>query len=168
MSVLIGIHPAVVVMGVTGSGKTTVGGLLAQQLGVPFEDADDLHSPEAKAKMAAGHPLDDADRTPWLARCATWLASQSDGSVLACSALRRSYRDILRAGNHGLCFLHLAGDPAVVTERVGYRTHHFMPTSLVRSQYDTLEPLQPDEFGVAIDFTFGPERIVRQFLKEVE
>jgi gluconokinase len=168
VNVLIGIHPTVVVMGVTGSGKTTVGGVLAHQLGVPFEDADDLHSPEAKAKMAAGHPLDDADRAPWLARCATWLASESDGSVLACSALKRSYRDILRAGNDGLCFLHLAGDPAVVTERVGHRTHHYMPASLVQSQYDTLEPLQPDEFGVVIDFTLGPEQIVQQFLKEVQ
>jgi gluconokinase len=88
--------------------------------------------------------------------------------VLACSALKRSYRDILRAGNDGLCFLHLAGDPAVVTERVGHRTHHYMPASLVQSQYDTLEPLQPDEFGVVIDFTLGPEQIVQQFLKEVQ
>ena len=117
----IGIHPTVVVMGVSGSGKSTVGLLLAHQLGVPFADADDFHSEQAKAKMAAGHPLDDADRAPWLRRLADWLAEHPDGAVLACSALKRRYRDVLRTGAPKLCLLHLAGDPAVVTERVGHR-----------------------------------------------
>src|ERR1700710_3002305 len=121
------LHPTVVVMGVSGSGKTTVGGILAQQLGVPLADADDFHSPEAKAKMAGGHPLDSAARAPWLERLAGWLRDNPDGGVLACSALKRHYRDVLRTGSDRLCFLHLAGDPAVVTARVGHRKHHYMP-----------------------------------------
>lgn len=163
----IGIHPTVVVMGVSGSGKTTVGLLLAHHLGVPFADADEFHSEQAKAKMASGHPLDDDDRAPWLRRLADWLAGEQDGAVLACSALKRRYRDVLRSGSPRLCFLHLAGEAAVVTERVGHRRGHYMPASLVGSQYATLEPLEPDEFGVALNFTSPPEQIVEQFLKEV-
>ncbi|MDQ2836289.1 MAG: gluconokinase [Actinomycetota bacterium] len=164
----IGIHPTVVVMGVSGSGKTTVGLVLAHQLGVPFADADDFHSAEAKAKMAAGHPLTDADRAPWLGRLADWLAGESAGCVLACSALKHRYREVLRTKSPKLCFLHLVGDPAVVTERVGHRTGHYMPAVLVDSQYADLEPLAPDEFGVAVDFTLGQEQIVERFLKEVQ
>jgi gluconokinase len=164
----IGIHPTVVVMGVSGSGKTTVGGLLAQHLSVPFADADDFHSAAAKAKMAAGHPLTDADRAPWLLRLAGWLAAESEGCVLACSALKRRYRDVLRSSSPRLCLLHLAGQPEVVSERVGHRTGHYMPAALVDSQYAALEPLEPDEFGVALDFTRAPESIVEQFLKEVQ
>jgi gluconokinase len=161
------IHPTVVVMGVTGSGKTTVGLLLAHQLGVPFADADDFHTPELKAKMAAGHPLDDVDRAPWLRRLASWLAAEPEGCVLACSALKRRYRDVLRTGSARLCFLHLAGAAGVAGERVAHRRSHYMPASLVGSQYADLEPLAPDEFGVTVDFTLGPEQIVEQFLKEV-
>jgi gluconokinase len=164
----VGIHPTVVVMGVTGSGKTTVGLVLAHQLGVPFADADDFHAPEMRAKMATGHPLTDVDRAPWLRRLADWLAGETDGCVLACSALKRRYRDVLRSRSPRLCFLHLAGDPGVVTERVAHRRSHYMPASLVGSQYVDLEPLQPDEYGMAIDFTLGPEQIVEQFLKEVQ
>jgi gluconokinase len=157
-------------MGVSGSGKSTVGALLAQRLQLPFEDADELHSAAAKAKMAAGHPLTDSDRAPWLVRCAQWLAAERAekyGGVLACSALKRSYRDLLRTGNDSLCFLHLVGDASVVAARVAERQHHYMPSSLVPSQYQALEPLQPDEFGVAIDFTLGPPLIVDRFLTEV-
>ena len=164
----LGIHPTVVVMGVSGSGKTTVGKMLATQLGVPFADADDFHTPELKAKMAGGHALTDADRWPWLARCADWLRGEQEGAVLACSALKHGYRDVLRTASQRLCFLHLAGSADVVTERVGHRRNHYMPASLVESQYATLEPLSPDEFGVAIDFALGPEQIVEQFLKEVQ
>jgi carbohydrate kinase (thermoresistant glucokinase family) len=165
---LLGIHPTVVVMGVSGSGKTTVGGVLARQLGVPFADADDFHGEQAKAKMAAGHPLNDEDRAPWLQRLAQWLTDEQEGCVLACSALKRRYRDVLRTGAGQLCFLDLAGDASVVTERVGRRAHHYMPASLVQSQYDALEPLEADEFGVVVDFTLDPEQIVQRFLKEVQ
>lgn len=164
----IGIHPTVVVMGVAGSGKTTVGVILAEQLGVPFADADAFHTPELKAKMAAGHPLTDEDRGPWLLRLADWLSGEQDGCVLACSALKHRYRDVLRSGSPRLRVLHLAGEPSVVAERVGHRKNHYMPASLVQSQYAALEPLGPDEPGLVLDFTLGPEHIVKQFLKEVQ
>lgn len=159
---------AVVVMGVAGSGKTTVGMLLAERLGVVFADADDFHPAANKQKMAAGHPLDDNDRAPWLATLAQWLDQQPTGCVLACSALKRRYRDVLRRGGDRTCFLHLAGDPSVVTDRVARRTDHYMPASLVQSQYDALEPLEADEFGVEIDFSLPPEEIVERFLEEVQ
>lgn len=161
------LHPTVVVMGVSGSGKTTVGVILAHQLGVPFADADDFHSDAAKAKMHSGHPLTDEDRAPWLKRLADWLADEPDGCVLACSALKRRYRDVLRSRSPQLAFLHLAGDPSVVTDRVAHRQGHYMPASLVQSQYAALEPLESDERGLAIDFTEDPEQIVQQFLKEI-
>lgn len=163
----LGSHPAVVVMGVSGSGKSTVGVALAGRLGVPFADADEFHSVRAKAKMAAGHPLTDADRAPWLRRLADWLAGEQDGCVLACSALKRRYRDVLRSKSPRLCFLQLAGEPAVVAERVGHRTGHYMPASLVGSQYAALEPLGRDEFGVAVDFTLSPDQIVERFLQQL-
>lgn len=165
---LIGIHPAVVVMGVAGSGKTTIARLLAQRLDVPFADADDFHTDQAKAKMAAGQPLTDEDRQPWLERLADWIRQDSDGCVLACSALRRAYRDVLRTGNDGLAFLHLAGDPTVVTDRVGHRRRHYMPASLVKSQYDTLEPLGPDENGMTVDLAAKPAEIVEAFLRQIQ
>lgn len=159
--------PSVVVMGVSGSGKTTVGMLLADRLGVPFGDADDFHTPELKAKMAAGHPLTDSDRRPWLARLAEWLRAEQNGSVLACSALKRRYRDVLRTGSSSLCFLHLDGSAEVVGQRIGRRLNHYMPATLVDSQYASLEPLDADEFGVALDFTLAPEQIVERFLQAI-
>lgn len=164
----IGISPTVVVMGVAGSGKTTVGLILANQLGVPFADADDFHTPELKAKMAAGHPLTDADRGPWLDRLADWLRHERDGCVLACSALKHRYRDVLRTGSDTLCFLHLDGESQVVAARVGHRVNHYMPASLIDSQYEALEPLTPDECGISEDFTHDPEQIVHDFLQEVQ
>lgn len=163
----IGSHPCVVVMGVTGSGKTTVGTLLSERMQVPFADADDFHPESNKKKMAAGIPLNDDDRAPWLAILARWLDEHPSGCVLACSALKRRYRDVLRRGGTDTCFLHLAGDPAVVTTRVANRKNHYMPVSLVQSQYDTLEPLEPDETGVVIDFDLPPDEIVERFLHEV-
>jgi len=153
-------------MGVTGSGKSTVGVLLADQLKVPFADGDDFHSDRAKALMAAGHPLTDADRAPWLRAQASWLAQPANdqGCVLACSALKRRYRDVLRSGRPDAWFLHLAGDPVTVRDRVDKRRGHFMPATLVGSQYADLEPLQPDERGVAVDFGRPPAQIVREFL----
>jgi gluconokinase len=155
----------VVVMGVTGSGKSTVGTVLAERMGVPFGDADDFHSPENVAKMRGGVPLDDTDRRPWLQAIGVWLAEHRDsGAVVTCSALRRAYRDILREGAPDVTFLHLDGDMETVRKRVSARPGHFMPESLVQSQFDALEPLQPDEQGVVIPFDLPVDVIVQRFL----
>ena len=142
----------VTVMGVSGSGKTTVGAALAQRLRVPFEDADDLHPPANVAKMSAGIPLDDADRMPWLRAVGAWqVEHRVTGGVMSCSALRRSYRDILREVAPEQVFVHLAGDRDVIARRVAGRPGHVMPAALVDSQFATLEPLEPDERGVTLD-----------------
>jgi gluconokinase len=143
----------VVVMGVSGSGKSTVGTALAARWGVPFADADDFHSPENVTKMSAGTPLDDADRLPWLRSIGVWLAEHREGgAVVTCSALKRAYRDALREAAPDAVFLHLDGDKETVRARVAARTGHFMPESLVDSQFDALEPLGADERGVVVDF----------------
>jgi gluconokinase len=133
----------VVVMGVSGSGKTTAGKALAKLRGVAFVDGDDLHSPEARAKMTAGIPLTDEDRAPWLDRIGHALADAADypeGVVIACSALRRIYRDRLRAiAGPSLRFLFLKGDKALMRNRVAERKGHYMPASLIDSQFAALE-----------------------------
>lgn len=151
-----------VVMGVAGAGKTTVGQALAEAWGVPCCDADDLHPAENVAKMRAGVALDDADRAPWLAAVGAWLAHQADGAVVCCSALRRSYRDILRLHAGPVRFLHLDGPAEVVRARVEARTDHYMPPSLVESQYAILEPLGPDEDGTTVRFDRPIDTIVSQ------
>ena len=134
---------AVVVMGVSGAGKTTVGRPLANFLGADFIDGDDLHSDAARAKMTAGHPLDDDDRWPWLDRIAVALKKGRGGrgAVVACSALRRAYRDRLRAGvGPALRFVYLKASPDLMRARVAGRKGHYMPASLVDSQFAALEP----------------------------
>ncbi|AEW93262.1 MULTISPECIES: gluconokinase [Streptomycetaceae] len=149
--------PVVVVMGVSGSGKSTVGGLLAERLGVPYAEADDFHPPANIAKMSAGHPLDDADRAPWLNSIAEWIARHNgDGGVVTCSALKRRYRDRLREAAPGLFFLHLDGSAELIAARLQARMEHFMPPELLRSQLDALEPLEPDEAGAVIPIDGGP------------
>jgi gluconokinase len=156
-------HP-IVVMGVSGSGKSTVGAALAQRLRVPFEDADDLH-PEANiAKMSRGEPLDDADRYPWLEIVGRWLAAHPDGGVMSCSALKRKYRDQLRHHASGTEFVLLAGDREVIERRQAARPGHFMPASLLSSQLATLEPLEPDEGGVVLDVAQGVDQIVQGYV----
>lgn len=157
--------PLLTVMGVSGSGKTTVGAALAQRLRVPFADADDFHPPENVAKMSAGIPLDDADRFPWLEHIGAWLADHAaDGGVVSCSALRRSYRDVLRAAAPGQLFVHLAGSPEVIARRVAGRPGHFMPASLVESQFATLEPLGADEHGLTLDLDRPVDDLVVAYL----
>jgi gluconokinase len=152
--------PVIVVMGVSGSGKSTVGGALADHLGLEYADADDFHPPANIAKMASGQPLTDDDRGPWLDAVATWLAGHEAGGVASCSALRRRYRDRLRTTAPAALFLHLAGPPEAVAERVARREDHFMPASLLRSQYDTLEPLGPDETGLTLPLDHPVDRLV--------
>ncbi len=153
----------VVVMGVTGSGKSTVGRALADDLHWPFLDADDLHSPANIAKMAAGHPLTDEDRAPWLAaisqRMDAWTAAGSSG-VVACSALRRAYRDTLRGprtghrgGRGGVRFVLLDVPRADLVSRVQHRPGHFMPAKLVDSQLATLERPEPAEGALILPVT---------------
>jgi gluconokinase len=149
----------IVVMGVAGAGKSTVGRLLADRLGMDYADADDFHSAEAIAKMRRGSPLTDADRDPWLERIGSWLLDR-DGGVVSCSALRRSYRDALRRFVPDCYFLHLSGAADVVAARVRDRDGHFMPASLVASQYAELEPLGGDELGITVDLTLPPGEIV--------
>lgn len=160
--------PLVVVMGVAGSGKSTVGQALADRLGVDFADADAFHSPASIAKMASGHPLDDDDRAPWLVAIGGWLADHDEqGGVVGCSALRRRYRDVLRAAAPRLTLLHLDGDPAVLTQRIAERPGHFMPASLITSQLETLEPLEPDELGRSADLTTPVDDLVTDFISRL-
>jgi len=157
-------RPIAVVMGVSGSGKTTVGQELAARLGVPYADADGFHPPANIAKMSAGVPLDDTDRAPWLRAIAGWLADhRATGAVVSCSALKRRYRDVLRAPVGHLPFLHLDGDPGVVAQRVAKRPGHFMPASLVASQFADLEPLGPDEEGMVADLAAPVDDVVASF-----
>ncbi|WP_205873258.1 gluconokinase [Mycobacterium camsae] len=141
---------AVVVIGVSGSGKSTVGAALARRLRVPFEDADHLHPPASIAKMASGQPLTDDDRYPWLAAVGQWLAAHPDG-VLSCSALKRAYRDVLRRYSPSAQFLQLRGRPELIAARLAARPGHFMPATLLQTQLDTQEPLGADEPGSVID-----------------
>ncbi|WIM90207.1 gluconokinase [Candidatus Mycobacterium wuenschmannii] len=151
-------------MGVSGSGKSSVGAALARRLDIPFADADTLHPATNVAKMSAGTPLDDDDRRPWLAAVGRWLADHDSG-VMSCSALKRRYRDQLRSYRTTVEFLHLTGPPDIVGRRQADRPGHFMPSSLVRSQYDALEPLQPGERGMAVDIAQSVDTIVDAFVR---
>jgi gluconokinase len=158
--------PLVVVMGVSGSGKSTVGAALAQRLRVPFVDGDDLHPAANIAKMAAGHPLDDHDRYPWLAAIGEWLAAHDEsGGVVSSSALKRKYRDQLRHHAHRVQFLHLHGTRAVIAARQASRPGHFMPASLLTSQFATLEPLAPDEHGLVVDVAESADAIIQEYVE---
>ncbi|MFD5234224.1 gluconokinase [Streptomyces qaidamensis] len=145
-------------MGVSGSGKTTVGRLLARRLGVPYAEGDDFHPAANVAKMRAGHPLDDADRRPWLEEIARWLTGHADsGGVVTCSALKRRYRDRLVSAAPRTFFLHLDGSPELIAERITARQGHFMEPQLLRTQFADLEPMGEDEAGAAIPIDGTPE-----------
>ncbi|NKY54918.1 AAA family ATPase [Nocardia flavorosea] len=151
--------PCVVVMGVSGSGKSSTARLLALRLGVPFADADDMHPRANIVKMRSGRPLDDTDREPWLAEVGHWLrdrAADGTGGVVACSALKRRYRDSLRAAAPRIYFLLLTADRDELLARTAQRGEHFMPASLLDSQLAALELLEPDEPGTVLHGTHGP------------
>lgn len=158
----------IVVMGVSGSGKSTIGAALSQRLRVPFADADDFHPPANIAKMTAGEALDDDDRFPWLEAIGAWLADHPDGGVMSCSALKRRYRDQLRRHCPEVEFLHLNGSVDVITRRQASRPGHFMPASLLASQFATLEPLGADERGVVIDVDQSVDAIIDSYVATTE
>jgi len=147
-----------VVMGVSGCGKSTVGHALAQSLGLPMVDGDDLHSPQSVARMKAGQPLTDADRWPWLDRVGQRLGASEQGLVIACSALRRSYRDRIREHADAVRFLFLDGPQDLIARRLQQRSGHYMPATLLDSQFSTLERpglQEPDVLRLDIDRPVG-------------
>jgi gluconokinase len=139
-------------MGVSGTGKSVVGAQVADRLGWVFAEGDDFHSPANVEKMRSGHPLTDEDRWPWLRDIAAWIgAHEESGAVVSCSALRRPYRDLLGAGHPAVRFVHLTASAEVLDQRMRSRPGHYMPPSLLASQLETLEPLEADEPGIAIN-----------------
>lgn len=154
--------PVIVIMGVSGSGKTAVGQALAQRLKCPFFDGDDFHPPENVAKMARGIPLDDGDRRPWLKALHDLIdgqLSQNKQAVLACSALKKEYRRILSGGNPGLVFVFLKGDYDLIWRRLSAREDHYMKAGLLQSQFDELEEPSPGE-AFSVDINRPPDEIV--------
>lgn len=156
-----------VFMGVSGTGKSTIGVPVSAALGLTFGEGDDFHPEANVAKMSRGEPLTDEDRWPWLRSLADWTAQRAargEGTGLACSALRRAYRDVLREGAPDTVFVHLKGSRETLVQRMGSRDH-FMPTSLLESQFATLEELQPDELGVVVDITKPLDAIVADLVE---
>ncbi|MGH3789048.1 MAG: gluconokinase [Pseudonocardiaceae bacterium] len=159
-----------VVMGVSGSGKSTVAALIAGRTGCALADGDDFHPVSSITRMAAGRPLDDMLRQPWLAAIASWLAERAardECAVVSCSALTRAYRGVLRSAGPGVRMVHLAGPYELVEQRLATRRGHFMPPELLASQYALLEPLAPDEPGLTVDLSGSPEQIADGVLQEL-
>jgi gluconokinase len=158
----------VVVMGVSGSGKTTVAKGIAERLGWRFQEGDELHPRANVEKMAHGEPLTDEDRWPWLDAIGQWLdecAAAGESAVLTCSALRRSYRDRLRAGRPGVRFCHVVASPELIEQRLEHRRGHYMPASLLPSQLQTLEALDDDEPGVTVSAEGEPAEVLAAALR---
>ncbi|OLT43068.1 gluconate kinase [Saccharomonospora sp. CUA-673] len=162
-----------VVMGVSGAGKSTIAAQLSGELGWPMAEADEFHPADNIAKMSAGTPLTDADRTPWLEAIRTWIderAADDESVVVTCSALKRTYRDILRTASADVRFVHLSGTAGTVGGRLSGRSGHFMPPALLDSQFSDLEPLAADEEGhdaIAVDVTATPEEITAETLRRL-
>ncbi len=162
-------QPLIAVMGVSGSGKTTVGERLATALGLAYADGDDLHPAANIAKMTAGIPLDDADRLPWLDAMGHWLAAHEDrGAVVSCSALKHEYRDRLRAAASGLYFVALDVPRAELVRRMTTRTRHFMRVELLDSQLAILQPLTAQEYGRTVDATRDVDTVVHEVLAALD
>ncbi|NDV88385.1 AAA family ATPase [Aurantimonas aggregata] len=164
------IPTALVVMGPSGVGKSTTAEALAAALGWPFAEADRFHPKANIAKMTTGHPLDDADRAPWLAEIRDWITAQAAAgrsTVLTCSALKHRYRDVLRESGARVRFVALTADPALVASRLEHRSGHYMPATLLQSQFDALEPLGPDEDGVTVTVDVPPPAVVARVLERL-
>ena len=160
-----------VIMGVSGSGKSTVAGALAKRLGWPLAEGDDFHSPENVAKMHAGTPLTDADRMPWLKTIAGWIETRlkaGQSGIITCSALKHSYRDLLMGGHPEVRFVYLKGSPAVMAEHLAGRHGHFMPASLLASQFDALEEPGTDEPVLTVDAGQPVEAIVTEIVERLD
>ncbi|TMG15541.1 MAG: gluconokinase [Chloroflexi bacterium] len=156
-------------MGVSGCGKTTVAAILASRLGWPFEEGDALHPQANIEKMAAGHPLTDADRWPWLAKVADWIDERLDAGengLITCSALKRSYRDLINRRGSGLIFVFLAGSKETIAARLAARHGHFMRASLLESQFADLEEPAADEPAIRVDIGPPAAEIVEQIMED--
>jgi len=162
---------ALIVMGVSGSGKTTVGEKLAKRLGWPYEDADQFHPASNVAKMSAGHPLTDEDRWPWLKAIAAEIdrVLGAGGSVvIGCSALKRAYRDVLLHNRTDIRLVYLEGTQALIADRLGRRKGHFMPPGLLTSQFNTLEPPTPDEHPLTVSIEAPVKRVVEDIVRQLK
>jgi carbohydrate kinase (thermoresistant glucokinase family) len=163
--------PVIVVMGVSGAGKTTVGKALARRLGWPFEEGDVLHPAANIAKMRAGKPLDDRDRAPWLKAIGRWIderAAAGESGVISCSALKRAYREELTAGRPQVKIVYLHGSEALIAKRLAKRKHHFMPPKLLGSQFADLQPPSADEGALIVDVDQDVSAVVEDIVRGLD